>query len=406
MAPPFKGNFTAHRTFEGNFEITEEVLTELAAKAPLDSIFDCDKLEKVTDDDGKPGWRCGWCKRIFMGNPNATRAVLHVVPDLDHNVIGCEARSKIHPKFMERYQAKKDYDIGKKKAKKRSRQAAEEANENHLESLVAASEARRPSKRRRHASCPSSLAVNVRSRSNSATSTLDSDDEVEGVSPLSLVVRSSKSSKTPSSRRSSGKIQPGIQAFTSPVDAQNDQKLSLAIADLIHSLGLPFSLTDDAKFLLCLRLARACSSKYKPPTRQEVAGALLDLNYDNYITKQDEKLLIQSDIFGLTFYGDGATVKGMPLINILASGAYNTTAVLEICDCSEQMENGGTKNATYIADLFLPHCQRLDPKGSKTDLFYFDGASNVQNVRSTRISSPSIRIRVNSPLFILSFAAS
>ena len=33
-------------------------------------------------------------------------------------------------------------------------------------------------------------------------------------------------------------------------------------------------------------------------------------------------------------YGDGATVKKMPLLNILGSGAHLTTAVLEITDCS------------------------------------------------------------------------
>ena len=58
------------------------------------------------------------------------------------------------------------------------------------------------------------------------------------------------------------------------------------------------------------------------------------------------------DIFGLCFYGDGATVKRMPLHNILASGAHHTTAVLEIVDCTSHMAAGGKKDARHIASLF------------------------------------------------------
>jgi hypothetical protein len=47
------------------------------------------------------------------------------------------------------------------------------------------------------------------------------------------------------------------------------------------------------------------------------------------------------NVFGLSFYGDGATFKKMPLINILASGAYLQTALLEIVDATSHMEKGG-----------------------------------------------------------------
>ena len=85
-----------------------------------------------------------------------------------------------------------------------------------------------------------------------------------------------------------------------------------------------------------------------------------------------------ADIFGLCLYGDGATVKRMPLINVLASSPYLTTAVLEIVDCSNYLSKGVSKSATFIADLFRPHLQKLDPNKNLVDLLYFDGASNVQ----------------------------
>jgi hypothetical protein len=46
--------------------------------------------------------------------------------------------------------------------------------------------------------------------------------------------------------------------------------------------------------------------------------------------------------FGLSGFGDGATVKKMPLATILCSELYLHTAVMEICATS-QIENGGKK---------------------------------------------------------------
>ena len=42
------------------------------------------------------------------------------------------------------------------------------------------------------------------------------------------------------------------------------------------------------------------------------------------------------------------------------------------------MSAGGKKDASYIARLFEPHLRYLDPNKNCVDLFYFDGASNVQ----------------------------
>jgi hypothetical protein len=41
-------------------------------------------------------------------------------------------------------------------------------------------------------------------------------------------------------------------------------------------------------------------------------------------------LLSEVDIFGLTNYGDGATIKSVPLIYILAAGTNNPFALLNI----------------------------------------------------------------------------
>jgi hypothetical protein len=46
--------------------------------------------------------------------------------------------------------------------------------------------------------------------------------------------------------------------------------------------------------------------------------------------KSMKLLLKESETYGLTVYGDGATVKKTPLINILFAGAFVPALVMEI----------------------------------------------------------------------------
>jgi Protein of unknown function (DUF 659) len=153
----------------------------------------------------------------------------------------------------------------------------------------------------------------------------------------------------------------------------------MAIADLIHSCGLPFSLASHHKFHRVLTLAKLVTKKYIPPGRNKVAGELLDLNYDLYIKNTTELLMKEADVYGLTFFGDAATVKKTPLINILASSVHLPVGCLRIVDCTGHLQADGRKDAAYIADLFVPHIREMEKTTPKcTDLVIFDGASNVQ----------------------------
>eukprot|EP00957_Ditylum_brightwellii_P134597 10261394-Ditylum_brightwellii.AAC.1 len=59
--------------------------------------------------------------------------------------------------------------------------------------------------------------------------------------------------------------------------------------------------------------------------------------------------------------------------------AENPAVVLDIVDCTKHLETGGEKTGKYIAEMFCPHIEHLDPKHVTTDLVYFDGASNMQS---------------------------
>ena len=104
----------------------------------------------------------------------------------------------------------------------------------------------------------------------------------------------------------------------------------------------------------------------------------MDLNFETRYNANKMALLKEANTFGLAFLGDGATVKRMPLMNILAMCGDTPPITVSIQDCTEHMQDGGKKDATYIARLFEEEVNKFDPKRSCTDVFFFDGASNVQ----------------------------
>ena len=96
----------------------------------------------------------------------------------------------------------------------------------------------------------------------------------------------------------------------------------------------------------------------------------------------DRELMKNALTFGLVFLDDGATIKRMPLINCMAMCGDTPPTVLSINDCTEHLAKGGKKDAPYIASLFYVHVEVLDASKTCTDIFFFDGASNVQKAGS------------------------
>ena len=82
-------------------------------------------------------------------------------------------------------------------------------------------------------------------------------------------------------------------------------------------------------------------------------------------------------LFGMCLLGDGATVRGMPLMNVIVT-TPSANSVIDIIDCTDHMEVGGKKDAQYIAQIFDEHIKALDPTGVHLNAVLFDGASNVQ----------------------------
>jgi hypothetical protein len=120
-----------------------------------------------------------------------------------------------------------------------------------------------------------------------------------------------------------------------------------------------------------------------------MAGPLLDDIYHSTYDEQMRLLLKESKVFGMALFGNGATIQKIPLMNFLRSNPNNPLGLLDIVDCTSEMEKGGKKDAKHIGGLLRPFIsliqQTKDPNNKKTDhrgvvdLLLFDGASNVQN---------------------------
>ena len=51
---------------------------------------------------------------------------------------------------------------------------------------------------------------------------------------------------------------------------------------------------------------------------------------------------------------------------------------ISVQDCTEHLQDGGKKDASYVATLFEAKVREYDRSNILTDAFFFDGVSNVQ----------------------------
>ena len=69
------------------------------------------------------------------------------------------------------------------------------------------------------------------------------------------------------------------------VEASQASQLTMAIADFVHSSGLPFTVTQSVYFQNILKFAHGVPSAYKGPTRNAISGSLLKINYNRQMER-------------------------------------------------------------------------------------------------------------------------
>ena len=135
------------------------------------------------------------------------------------------------------------------------------------------------------------------------------------------------------------------------VDPNASLRMDVALSDFLHSHCLPFSLAEDAKMLHLIQVARGLDPNYKPPSRDLIGTKYLDAIHENSHKEQMTALLSEAKIYGVTVFGDGATIKSVPLVNILAAGVNNPFALLDIVDCTKHCALGGKKEQDTLRTL-------------------------------------------------------
>ncbi len=83
-------------------------------------------------------------------------------------------------------------------------------------------------------------------------------------------------------------------------------------------------------------------------------------------------------VFRLGWLEEEATIKHMPLLNILVLCRNAPPTVVSIVDCTTHMSDGGKKDATYIMGQFQRTVNEINQDRKRNDCFFFDGVSNVQ----------------------------
>jgi hypothetical protein len=142
---------------------------------------------------------------------------------------------------------------------------------------------------------------------------------------------------------------------------------------MIYCKGLSFNFGECPYFKQVLTLARFSPKDYAPPKKNIVAGPLLDLTFEKHLQKDFSDLMVDADVFGLGFFGDAATIKKSPLVNVLATGHHVPAMVVEVIDCTDRLLEGEKKDGPFIANLFLPTIQKLDKNKDRTDILFLWG---------------------------------
>jgi hypothetical protein len=351
-------NVDAISMSEGGVDSTADADEVPKASVPeLTAIQFDDKVELFTSNDGRQRWKCLWCNKTFHWNP--TKALSHLARISKSDIAVCTG--KIDDVHALTYRLLYNTKNKKKESNKTVQKSLEESISTHNNTTASVLDAKR-----RKLAHVSHATENASSNTMSTITTLNT----------AISVEDGRSGQHTNKMGIKNYLQLKVHDGS---NASIESKLTMAIADMVHSCGLPFSLTSHLKFRRVLNLARSVPASYRPPGRNQVATELLDINYDTYMERNREKLCEDIEIFGLTFYGDGATVRKMPLINILASGGHIHAAVIEIVDATLQMQAAGKKDARYLASLFRPHLDSFEKVYNNcVDYCSFDGAGSVQ----------------------------
>ena len=263
----------------------------IAVLTSIKSIWEDDHIEKLEDNQ----WKCLWCDVTFQGI-DATKALALVIGTKIMHIKRCTA--SIDQAHLSRYK-----DLHQIKASKKGLL-------NDYSQKIISSISRLQDK--------SSEVVESNIQRNSRGMSLSNTTAIY----YSSSIRKSFSQSPESNQKTPQK---GSIFFTGDNNTQkmmtyNETRLTVEIADIIISEGLSFNISQKPWFKKVLELARTVSKCYQPPNIKLISKDLLGVIHDKNMEVNLSLIEKESDIFGLLFLGDGATISVVPLLKILVSG--------------------------------------------------------------------------------------
>ena len=315
---------------------SENLDGDLAAEMPpLLEAWDCNKVERRTAADGSSVWnyRQPGCNKEFKGL-NSTKVLAHWMGTPGKIIAKC--KGTIDPLDHWHYkQLHNSKEVTKIDKVKKDTQMAMEIQDTQAE-VVTSLTGQPPDY-----STPNSIVLPTRRR-KSPTDGMPIISLL-GNGPVGFASATSASTITmtpPLLAAKKPRIFGQHKIFSGAPNPQAEKAMDVAIADLIHSRGDSFSLSNCPKFVRVLNCAKMIPSTYKPPGRNEIGGQYLDELYENTMVKTKTALRTDSELCGLSVFGDGATMKNSPLVNVLGAGVNCPSGVLDIIDCTGHCEKG------------------------------------------------------------------
>ena len=155
-----------------------------------------------------------------------------------------------------------------------------------------------------HNNSSSAIKSTIHLSSKSITSSNDNNSSViSGFSSASNI-----SSESTSRSFSNGSLVFVTDENSQKLITSNDNCLTIAISDLIISEGIPFDISPKPRFNKVLDFSRNVSKTYIPPNRKLTSKELLDVINGQNMKRNLEMIKKETEIFGLLFLGDGATI--------------------------------------------------------------------------------------------------
>ena len=352
-------------------EIPGEVVvagdTDANPPEAIQSYWDSPYIRLISNGNGKWSWQCHHCNCTYKGK-NASKAGKHLTGFGSQHIVVCKGAMSDQWRSLYR-------DLAERLAERRAIASSHASQFEHLQNRHDEASLKAV-QRERDGRLQSSTASRSTSNSKSPSS-LDSTSQPSGqlARKPSAGIRSSNSLTTWIRNTSQPKAPPpgqmtlsdGLPNPTANAIARNK------VARYLISTNKPMKDCEDLLFRsMCLSF-RNVDSKFEFPTRKTLTNQYLPAHAKSRREDSYHKVRAEANVFGIAMLGDGATIKRMPLINILASSGSCPSALLQIVDCTKHMAQGGIKSAEYIAGLMTPHVENLGK--DYVDLFLFDGAS-------------------------------